>query len=227
MQGGRPAAIGAPAWHYNTHTPACSCRQAAPPPPLCACRHPTWGRLPGQGRPPGLHATATRLARQLDCQLDCQPPAVLARIRRSVSRPDLEHLYDIQNRLDKAVARVGKIKVRLCRWGACAEARPGSAGTARQRRSRARCRLSCTSRPIPPCPIPLTAGSTRSVCLAPTVCAGQGMPRITPAALGQSRACAGLSPYKPSLLRCATPRKARAGAAWPRPAPGNSRRDAG
>ncbi|KAL4443349.1 hypothetical protein ABPG75_011086 [Micractinium tetrahymenae] len=35
---------------------------------------------------------------------------VLARIRRSVSRPDLEHLYDIQNRLDKAVARVGKIK---------------------------------------------------------------------------------------------------------------------
>lgn len=39
--------------------------------------------------------------------------AVLARIRRSVSRPDLEHLYDIQNRLDKAVARVGKIKVRF------------------------------------------------------------------------------------------------------------------
>ena len=38
-------------------------------------------------------------------------PAVLARIRRSVARPDLEQLYEIQNRLDKTVARVGKIKV--------------------------------------------------------------------------------------------------------------------
>jgi transcriptional regulator with XRE-family HTH domain len=36
---------------------------------------------------------------------------VLARIRRSVARPDLEQLYEIQNRLDKSCARVGKIKV--------------------------------------------------------------------------------------------------------------------
>jgi hypothetical protein len=38
-------------------------------------------------------------------------PAVLARIRRSVARPDLEHLYEIQNRLDKTISRAAKIKV--------------------------------------------------------------------------------------------------------------------
>ena len=38
-------------------------------------------------------------------------PAVLARIRRSVARPDLEQLYEIQNKLDKSVARMSKIKV--------------------------------------------------------------------------------------------------------------------
>ncbi|PRW50815.1 magnesium transporter MRS2-I-like [Chlorella sorokiniana] len=35
---------------------------------------------------------------------------VLARIRRSVARPDLEQLYEIQNKLDKSIARMGKIK---------------------------------------------------------------------------------------------------------------------
>lgn len=35
---------------------------------------------------------------------------VLVRLRARVSRPDLEAVYDIQNKLDKTVARVGKIK---------------------------------------------------------------------------------------------------------------------
>lgn len=54
--------------------------------------------------------TVVKILDQEVATLEAMTFPVLARIRRSVSRPDLEHLYDIQNRLDKAVARVGKIK---------------------------------------------------------------------------------------------------------------------
>ena len=57
---------------------------------------------------------AVRIARTPSCCCIPRLCAVLARIRRSVARPDLEQLYEIQNKLDKSIARLGKIKVGCC-----------------------------------------------------------------------------------------------------------------
>jgi hypothetical protein len=55
---------------------------------------------PAGGRPPAPCPCCLTLA-----------PAVLARIRRSLVRSDLEALFEVQNRLAKATARVTRIKV--------------------------------------------------------------------------------------------------------------------
>lgn len=62
---------------------------------------------------------AVRIAHTPSCCCIPHLCAVLARIRRSVARPDLEQLYEIQNKLDKSIARLGKIKVSRCCVSPC------------------------------------------------------------------------------------------------------------
>lgn len=59
--------------------------------------------------------------------------AVLARIRRSVARVDLELIYDIRNRLAKTVARFGRLKARAAgQWGGGWEQKIGRRGRRRR-----------------------------------------------------------------------------------------------